>query len=1100
MLHPLSPNDKKVVFTSPYGQWHVSTKNFALISETFKLLFAPLSIIPLPRDISYQAFEIIRAYTRHPNSSTLNFEDSKSCLPKEQAKIPSILDMFNTINKNEEWEKIFDIVKVITDVYEFSSKWGIKRPLREAARYSFEHFSPEVIIDIILKLSTERINEDNKLNDIDTKIFKSSFDPKYVGYDYTGITDTSELDSVVAHHIEQYVHLLRRLPFYKINQILCKVKSIQQGNGTSKKHRKSEDISVLSVSIDDLLLDFIMNDLENVDYRTKEILISRYINLNECSIAKLQKFNLINSDGQYIDLTGYSLKKLIEAEDELLVVKEELNETKAKYETADKNSTEYLNGLHELFEGKHGHPEMTYLTAVRERKITPTNGAQKVDELFNVTVEAKIPESLFEKAKSLETVDSKQSLSIYQELTTNFTPQSDQLVSQHIIELANHQERNLATSILKMFVKTNRPKMLLTAYEVSLIDYKVISSVTGERCLKRAVRLGDKESCRAYCDYLVAKDPTQCLKFCLDHSDQDPAFSFNIGSILLLGCKGPTVPIDSSSSCCSSTKEVEIEEVKIEPLASPVTLPESPYLPSPRGESKGGAGVSPFNERNPSEGEMFNLQEFMENTRKPEKVDKTIEPVPWKSIKYFERAAVKGFNVANLVLSVISNSDRRRKEHYEKFMINSSSKKDLNSGDRIYPRTKFVVRVILSLFDLIIETYPDLEKEMFGLVNSLVVHDRDASTAEFLITRSSSANVFEALTQQTPKLSDYLQYVVDDLRQRSVSQVPALLSNVHKVKEEEFREKNNINEVLRFPEYLEAIGDRAFYKCGSLKSIQFDYEIHKSRKNQSNSSSSQKQYFLKSIGKYAFYGCNELQAIFFNKVKDETNGDSSVGIRSLSLGVSAFNHCSNLCYVELPENLLRIDERLFYSCEKLVSVDIPQRTEEIGESAFEGCKSLEFIGLHNGIKVIREGCFQFCDKLRIIIIPKSIKTIPIRAFRSCISATSLLIQEGVTEIEKEAFTGCKKLGFVSFPTKSLTKICKGAFSQCPSLLKVTIPKGCTVEKGAFDEGVEISYFEGNDAEEENKKERRSSNKKSRNVSGSFSSKESDDFAFERANE
>ena len=82
MLHPLSPNDKKIIFTSPYGNWHVSSKNFALISDTFRILFAPLSVIPLPRDISFQAVEIIRAYTRHTNSSTLIFDDTKSFLNK----------------------------------------------------------------------------------------------------------------------------------------------------------------------------------------------------------------------------------------------------------------------------------------------------------------------------------------------------------------------------------------------------------------------------------------------------------------------------------------------------------------------------------------------------------------------------------------------------------------------------------------------------------------------------------------------------------------------------------------------------------------------------------------------------------------------------------------------------------------------------------------------------------------------------------------------------------------------------------------------------------------------------------------------------------
>lgn len=1119
MLHPQYPNEKKITFISPYGQWHITAKNFGLISDTFTQLFAPLSVIPLPRNISYQAAEIIRAYTRHPNSSILNFEDPKSCrIIKEEEKLKSILDVFNKKkdeeNKSEEWKKVFDIIKVITDVYEFSSRWGIKRPLREAAQYSFDHFTPEEIIKIISDLSIEKTkpNDISSISKSSTKSSKSkndlmeSFDKNYVGYNYGGIVDTSELDSIVAHHIDQYIHILNRLPFFKINQILCKVKSLQKNDKICKKHRKADDLSNLSISINDILLDFIINDLENIDFRTKEVLISRFVDLSECTPQKLSRLCLYNDNsGQNIDLVTYSLKKLAKADEELFVVKEELSETKAKFEAADKNSSQYLNGLQSLFEGKHGLPELTYLTAIREKKVTPADEDKKIEELLEVTIEQKIPESLFESAKRLETTDSKQSLSIYQELTTNFNEKSDKLVSDHIIELTKLRERNLATSILKIFVKTNRPKMLLTAYKASLIDYKVVSTATGERCLKRAARLGDKEAFDLYSEYLLVKDPIHCLKFCLDHSEQEPSLLFNVGSILLLGCKGPTTEavIDNNNSNDSSTKEVEIEEVKIEPLASPVTIPDSPYLPSPRG--KNGNGFSPFDEKQKSEGETFNLNDMepdlTKNTKK--NVDRSIEASPWKSIKYFEKAASKGFNVANLVLSVISNSERKRKEYYETFMINSSrnlNKEDDSTGKRICPRTKFVIRVVLALFDLIVDRFPDIENELLGLVNTLIVQDKDASTAEFLFTRSSSTTVIDALTQKAPQLPEFIQKEVDEYRKKLVNSVPAIRSTVHRIKEQEFKERDNIGEVLRFPQYLESIGERAFFKCNSLKCIQFDYEIHKSRKNQTPSS--QKQYYLKLIDKFAFYDCSQLQAILFNKISDETNGDSKVGIRSLSIGDSVFSNCSNLCYVELPENLVKIDERLFYSCEKLISVQIPQRTEEIGESAFEGCKSLEFIALHNGIKRIKEGCFQFCENLKIIIIPQNIKTIASRSFRLCKSVTTLVIQEGVNTIESDAFAGCKQLGFVSFPKRSLKKIYCQAFAQCPSLKKVVIPKSCIVENGAFDDGVDISFFDDEDIFEDNDSEviKMRAQKKNKKSFTPINSKESEEFAFENANE
>lgn len=1088
MLHPPTPNEQKVEIASPYGKWRVSVMNFRSLSEPFRLLFAPVSSLRLPRGICPRAVDIIRAYTRHPNTTTFNFEGIKSKGQKndDSKSATSILSVFS---RPEEEIELGDIVKVITDVYEFSSRWDLKKPMHECVKYAHDHLSPEEIIQIIETLSTESFNykENNYRGTLSDKnsqsqssqkssISQKSFDVNYVGYHYDGIIDTSGFDQIVAQHLEKYIQYFYRLPFYKINQLFHLTKQIQNDIKTGKRrtHRKNpNDLQAFALSTDDLILDFIVRELDYVNHATKEMMIGQFVDFNECSLEKLNELHALEN-GQCSDITGYTLEKLIEAKSEIVKIRSELNETKELLKISDENSNAYLTSLQQLFDNQHGFAESTYLNAVHENKVTCDE--QQQTALFNVTVENKIPVSLFEKAKSLETVDPQESLKYYKELTETYDDQSDELVSQRALEWARSRDKTFLLPVLKMFIKTNRPKILLTCYEVSLIDFKVVPSPTGEKCLKRAVRLGFEQANHLYCEYLLLHDPRKCLKFCQDRSKEDPELEFNAGSILLLGCKGPSSE-PKINSAGFKRRDAEIDEENMEPLASPIKIPDTPYLATPKSPNRrtprfnASLNFTNDDENDDSDGEVYNMfkdvmQMKIQEDEEEMYKDKFVNADPERALFYFKKAAHSGFNVANLVLAVISPSERQRREYYDHFMINSSFPQPETTeednfeqttqsnvvSDRIFPRSRFVIRVCLALFDMIVEKYPNLEDEMIELVNTLVIQEQDPSATEFLMQRSTSGALFVAFARAKPQLSDQQQEIINKLREQALVQLPAVQPTVHQIQDHEFEENGEISEVLRIPEYVKTVGERSFYKCPNLKCVEFDYEVKKESSKQSRNDHS-----MESLGNYAFYGCNSLQAIFFKKVKDNTKPNHKV--KPISLGDSTFSNCKQLFYVELPENLVKIEDRLFFGCDKLISIDIPRRTQEIGASAFEGCKSLEYLGLHDGIKELREGCFQFCDKLKVIIIPKSIKSIASRSFRFCFSTTSIFIAEGVQSIEREAFHGCKSLAFVAFPRRSLKLISKKAFTQCPELKKVTLSRDTIVEEGAFDEGCEILFYD-----------------------------------------
>ncbi len=59
-----------------------------------------------------------------------------------------------------------------------------------------------------------------------------------------------------------------------------------------------------------------------------------------------------------------------------------------------------------------------------------------------------------------------------------------------------------------------------------------------------------------------------------------------------------------------------------------------------------------------------------------------------------------------------------------------------------------------------------------------------------------------------------------------------------------------------------------------------------------------------------------------------------------SIGASAFEGCSNLNKVELPEGLVSIEDKAFAFCESLIDVYIPSSVSSIGNDVFKDCDSL----------------------------------------------------------------------------------------------------------------------------------------------------------------
>ncbi|MFR6424692.1 MAG: leucine-rich repeat domain-containing protein [Oscillospiraceae bacterium] len=107
---------------------------------------------------------------------------------------------------------------------------------------------------------------------------------------------------------------------------------------------------------------------------------------------------------------------------------------------------------------------------------------------------------------------------------------------------------------------------------------------------------------------------------------------------------------------------------------------------------------------------------------------------------------------------------------------------------------------------------------------------------------------------------------------------------------------------------------------------------------------------------------------FDKKTGTVTNCDPSVtkaniphtikGVTVTSIGGSAFDNCTSLTSVTIPDSVTSIGWYAFDGCTSLTSVTIPDSVTSIGRYAFDGCTSLTSVTIPDSVTSIGDGAFE----------------------------------------------------------------------------------------------------------------------------------------------
>ena len=197
---------------------------------------------------------------------------------------------------------------------------------------------------------------------------------------------------------------------------------------------------------------------------------------------------------------------------------------------------------------------------------------------------------------------------------------------------------------------------------------------------------------------------------------------------------------------------------------------------------------------------------------------------------------------------------------------------------------------------------------------------------------------------------------------------------------------------MNLPEGLEEIGAYA------LNGIQVDFRLPSTLKRIGNyafnNTGITEVHFgdaIEAVGDRAFFRCTKLVKAEVTKESQNSEG--------------LYLMCTALADVTVEDGVTSLPENCFFDCSSLTSITLPESVTELGKSVFYGCdlSSLDFLNT-GSVTTLGDFCFAGNDNLHDIVIPDSVTYVGANQFYWCKYVAHITFGANVAYVGKDVMS------------------------------------------------------------------------------------------------